>query len=299
MIFQLLLGVLQQIIGKPIGLHFLGEGREVFRVNVSGYERGMSGTFGHPGPYALYGLCILSWLLFDTRINKKSRITGIIVSTLMIVLAAGRTCIFLMLIVYAIYIMNRFFTLNIKNLLSISILIMGAFVFVILLADKLEPVINRFIDSDMNMQLNSRMIHYNIAKYYINQKTLFGFGLNNYLDLTYRDFPIQFDSNFFLSNPIHNAYLLYAVEIGVIGASIFILFLTNNFIYIFKSKRYKREDITDALKGYGTLILVYMIYNLQGWGGIQNRTLIIIIITSAFVYNNYTNLKTKTIDKEC
>ena len=58
---QLSLGFLQKLKGGALGLYFLGESRTVFRSNVSGYEMGMSGTFGHPGPYALYSLFIL-WI---------------------------------------------------------------------------------------------------------------------------------------------------------------------------------------------------------------------------------------------
>lgn len=299
LVFQLSLGILQKIIGEPLGLYFLGEGREVFRVNVSGYEKGMSGTFGHPGPYALYGLCILSWMLYDTRINNYLRKIGIIISTLIIILAAGRTSILLMMIIYFIYMINRFFYFNVKNILRILVLVVVLFTFVIIFKENLDPIIERFTNSDMDMQFNSRMIHYNIAMYYISQKPIFGFGLNNYLDLTYRDFPFEFNSNFFLCNPIHNAYLLYAVEIGIVGSIIFVMFLINNYRYIFKIIKYKSKEVTDAVKGYGALILVYMIYNLQGWGGIQNRTLITVIITSALIYNNYNRLKNKVIDKEC
>ena len=51
---QLGLGLLQKIKGGRLGLTIIGEGNDVFRLGVDGYEKGLSGTFGHPGPFGLY-----------------------------------------------------------------------------------------------------------------------------------------------------------------------------------------------------------------------------------------------------
>lgn len=295
LVLQLIIGLVQKLIGKPIGLYFLGEGRTVFRTNVSGYEKGMSGTFGHPGPYAIYALFVLSWLIFNRNIKLKMRVIGIITSTSIIILAAGRTSIMLMLIVYICYFLDKFFTFSAKNLVIILSIILLLFLSYILFYNQLQVIINRFTSSDMEMQLNSRLIHVDLALLYIKQKPLFGFGLNNYLDLTHRDFPLSVLSNFFLSNPIHNAYLLYAVEIGIIGMMIFLLFILKGFIQFFKLIKFKSyyKDTLHEIKGYLVATIVYIIYNFQGWGGIKTKILIMMFLTSAFIYNNYKLIQLK------
>lgn len=290
-IIQLIWGILQKIKGGALGLYFLGEGRYVFRTNVSGYEMGMSGSFGHPGPFAIYNLFVLTWVMFNKSISKRKRYIGIIVCSLNIVLAAGRTSIALMAIVYAFYYIINYLKINIKNFFTgIYILLICAILFYVF-KDKFQPIIDRFLKSDMEMQLNSRFKHVELAMYYIKQNPLWGFGLNNYLDLTYRDFPAKFYSDFFLCNPIHNAYLLYAVEIGIIGAGIFILFILKNFVYLAKCLNSKEKNKVYIMKGYGVALIIYIIYNFQGWAGIQNRTMIMLMLTSAFMYKNYEEIK--------
>lgn len=284
-IIQFLIGILQIIVNGPIGLNILGEGKEVFRAGVNGFEKGMSGTFGHPGPFALYSLLILSFVLFDKTINNFIRTIGIIICTLNVIISAGRTCMILMAIVYGIYYINSFKFIDIKKINSMVILFLFAIVVVIILSDEIVVVLNRFLNSDMSDQFANRLYHYEIAFKYIKEKPLFGWGLNNYLDLSYYDHPIRFYTNFFFNNPIHNAYLLYAVEIGIIGSLLFILFLFNNFRYYKNNRRNISSKNKDIFKGYIVGIIIYFIYNLQGWGGIQTRSLVFVFILNAFLYN--------------
>lgn len=290
-VIQLIIGILQKIKGGAIGLKILGEGSNVFRINVPGYEKGMSGTFGHPGPYAIYSLFILSWLLFDKKIGKGLRQVGLIVCTSIIILAAGRTSILLMGLVYFVYIFQKMFSLNAKNfLLSIFILMFMALM-ILMFHKNIQPVIDRFATSDMELQFNSRFKHVEIAIHYIKQNPIWGAGLNNYLDLTYRDYPIQFNKDFFLSNPIHNAYLLYAVEIGILGLAAYVLFLINSIRYIRRDWSKTKQDYYHVVRGYGIALFVYIIYNFQGWGGIKDKILIMLMLTSAFIYIQHNEIK--------
>lgn len=289
LVIQLVWGMLQKIIGGPIGISFLGETGDVFRISSSSFEKGMSGTFGHPGPYALYSALVLPWLLFNIRIDKKIRTLGIASSTLMILLAAGRTSIALMIMVYLLYWLDKLVHINAKNIIITFSTIVLTILILIIFKEPLTPLIERFTNSDIITQLGNRKEHFEIAKYYIQQSPIAGSGLNNYLDLTYRDFPINFSANFYLNNPIHNVYLLYAIEIGIIGVVIFIAFILNNIAYLIKCNRNINIYKLSAIKGYVISLVVYCIYNFQGWGGVQNKTLIMMILASALIYNNYKN----------
>lgn len=281
---QFLIGILQILIGGPIGLGILGESKDVFRAGVSGFEKGMSGTFGHPGPFALYSLIVISFIMFDNELKGIYRKFGVVICTLNICIAAGRTCIALMAIIYIIYGVNSLKNIDTKKIIYTIIIGFIAIIGSILMYEKILALVNRFISSDISAQFENRLYHYEIAFEYIKQKPLLGWGLNNYLDLSYYNHPIRFKTNFFFNNPIHNAYLLYAVEIGIFGSLIFVLFLLNGFKKYKKSKNYLDENIINILKGYLSGILVYSIYNFQGWGGIQTRSLLLIFILNAFIY---------------
>lgn len=294
-IFQLIIGLIQKIKGGPLGLYFLGEGRTVFRLNVTGYELGLSGTFNHPGPYAIYALIVLCWIVFDENSveSKRLRNIGIICCTLMIILAAGRTTMLLMVFAYSIKILYDVKQFNTKAILSLVVIGLFGIVLLIVFSENIMVILGRFSDSDFSMQLNSRLIHVELATKYIKESPILGAGINNYLDLTFRDYPMTFYSNFFLNTPIHNAYLLYWVEIGVVGMGLYILLILKNFIYKFKCRKSKKHIY--QIRGYLVSIIMYIIYNFQGWGGVQNRTLIMIMLASAVIYYNY-NDATKNND---
>lgn len=284
-VFQLIIGIIQIIINGPIGLGILGESKEVFRAGVSGFEKGMSGTFGHPGPFALYSLMILSFIMFDNCINKTVKNIGITICTLNILISAGRTAMILMALIFIIYYINSLKEINIKKIHRLIMIGLFGIIMCAILSDEILMVFNRFLNSDTSDQLGNRLYHYEIAFKYIKEKPLLGWGLNNYLDLSYSDHPIRFYTNFFFNNPIHNAYLLYAIEIGILGSLLFILFLVINFKWYKKNSRYLDINTNNICKGYIVGIIIYSIYNFQGWGGVQTRSLVLVILINAFLYN--------------
>lgn len=293
--FQLLLGLLQKLKGGPLGLSFLGEGYNVFRVGVSGYEKGMSGTMSHPGPYGLYAIFILSWVLFNQNINYTRKILGVSVCTLMVILAAGRTSMVLLIIVYGIYFFNCKKINTKKIIVILSTIIIGIGVLIVF-KEQLEPIVNRFTNSDVYEQSDNRKIHVDIANYYLKQSPLLGHGLNNYLDMTMRDNPMTFYSNFYFRNPIHNLYLLQCVEIGIIGALMYGLFLITGLARII-ALRNRKNYFVNIAKGCGSAVVVYCIYNLQGYGGLETKILLLCILSLALINNIYISLKLDCLDE--
>lgn len=290
LILQIILGILQIIKGGALGLKILGEGNNAFRVGVSGYERGFSGTFGHPGPMALYANFILIMLLFDKELKKMYRLTGIIVSTIIIIVAAGRTSVIIMILAYGLYFILEYKMYKMKDLIILIISIFSLFTILLLMSNEIKVIVNRFINSDSTQQFSNRIEHILVGLYYIKQKPLLGVGLNNYLDYTYKDFPSSFNTNFFLWNPIHNAFIQYAVEIGILGVIILYYFLLNNIGIYFKMKNKLKKSEKSILVGSIIVIFVWIGYGFQGWGGIQTRSLVMLFLNCSLVVNKYLNL---------
>ena len=291
LLIQLVLGLLQKVKGSALGLVILGEGFDIFRASVSGYEKGFSGTFGHPGPMALYANYLLAILLFNKNIKPKIRISGVILSSIIIIVAAGRTSILIMFLIFAIYILNDLIKLNAQSILVSMGIVSGGVVSFIMFFERIKPLISRFTDSDISFQYNNRMKHIVLGMEYIKENPLLGLGLNNYLDNTYNDYPFQFSTNFYLSNPIHNAFILYGVEIGLIGLIVFALFLINNVIMYNKINKKINIEERNVLKGSLTVLIIWCVYALQGWGGVQTRSLLILLLSSSIIYSIYNNYK--------
>lgn len=293
LLLQLLFGLIQIYINGPIGLSFLGESSKVFRDYTTGFEKGFSGTFGHPGPIGTYALFIYTWTLYLKDINKILRQVIIIISGLIIILSAGRTSIILLMLISIVYLLQKR-KIKRKNIIYFSLMSSILFIVFGLFSNKIFSsilkLINRFINSDLSHQFNSRVYHWEIALNYIKEKPILGWGINNYLDITYNQFPMSFNNDFFLNNPIHNLYLLYAVEIGIVGLFIFLMIVLKNFVYYIKAKKNLiLKDYLMIMKGFILSILVFCIYNLQGWGGVKSRIFIMFVLASAFIYNLYKN----------
>lgn len=286
---QLILGILQIIKGSGLGLRILGESGDVFRLGVTGYERGFSGTFGHPGPIALYANIILIMFLFDKETKKTYRNWALIISTIIIIMAAGRTSILIMLLVYGFYF--AFESRLLKKIILIFVLLISTVIALSVFSNEFNIILARFTDSDMNQQYDNRLEHVLVGIEYIKQKPLLGLGLNNYLDNTYRDYPASFYDNFLLWNPIHNAAIQYAVEIGIIGVSTFYYFLLSNLVLYFKIKNKIKISEKNVLKGSVLVIVIWIIYGFQGWGGIQTRSLLMLFLNCSLISNKYYKLK--------
>lgn len=283
-IFQFIVGILQILRDGPVGLYILGEGSEVFRLGVSNYEKGFSGTLGHPGNLGLYALLILSWCLFSVKYKKDSiNFTGIIISTLIIIIAAGRTAILIMVLVYFIYTLKEAAKFEVKKMILLAATFLILIIIMLLFKDYINEIINRFTASDMGVQVENRYIHIELGITYFQTHPIFGIGLNNYLDYTSIDFPESFYNNFYLSNPIHNVYILYLAEIGISGLVVYVISILSNLVYYFKTPSTNRVVIS----GFLIALLCYAIYNFQGWGGLFTRSLIMIYFNSALIYNIY------------
>lgn len=293
LIIQFIIGIFQKILNGPVGLGILGESVTVFRVSVTGYEKGFSGTFGHPGDFALHALMILTINLFSKRIDRVIRNAGISISTIIIILSAGRSSILIMIFIFSIYYIIEIFRFDVKKFITYISSLMVAIFLCIVFREKLILIINRFAQSDIQKQLESRLTHFSVGFYYIKRNPLLGLGLNNYLDNTYRDFPNKFGTHFSLSNPIHNIFILYAVELGIIGLAIFIVFLISTIKRAQITKRLVDSRTKSLINGCILAIFAWGMYSLQGWASSKTRGLLMLFISCGILANQYYKIRYK------
>lgn len=259
-LFQMLIGTLQIIKGDVLGLSFLGEG--VLR-SANGYEKGMSGTVGHPGDFSLFLLFCLVMFLFNSQKNSLY----IILCILGLVLGQSRTALVIMLVVFILY----WFSSKGKR---ISYKSMGVLFLMILstpfIVNLFGMIMSRFFNSDLSTQEENRRIHYELALKLFSLKEHFALGPNASLTATSIYFPYEFQRGvFYYVHPIHNAFLVYFIETGILGGGLYILLncvcLWNAALVFREKPSIKRSRIIS----FGIWILVISAYSMTGWAGIK------------------------------
>lgn len=309
---QFIIGVLQILKGKAIGLHFLGESHSVFRSGVEGLEKGMSGTMAHPGTLAIYSVFVLSIMIFINRELIREKYIFLIVTIFTIILTFSRTSMLLMFGVVGcallFYVLNnsdkrlgKFFS-NIKsirlNRKTISIaLIVGVVIIsaTFLFKGQITAVINRFTSSDMELQANSRTWHARIGINVYKEREHFAYGANNYTYVIREKYPKEYAAKrFHYIQPVHNLYVLYLVEIGLIGVVTYIVLYGKLILDILRIKFIRGKVNRAIIMSTGVWALAIMLYNLTGWSAAKDYFIQIMWIVIGL--NMSANLSNKGVE---
>lgn len=281
-IVQCTLGILQILKGGSLGLSFLGESDRVFRAGVVGLEKGMSGTLAHPGTMAIFILFCLTMIIFNKDIKFRKIYIGF--SVVAIILSFARTSIVLMcgvILVYCLLNENKF-KLTYKKLIFMVVLAISLVIGIIIFQEKIEVVLNRFINSDFSYQIAGRGSHSEIAKTMYEQRENWAYGANNYIFISKDMYPIQYAAGIFnYIFPVHNLYYLYLIELGICGVVVYILLnltcvvnLIRRFFVKGCSKQYKSMLLSASI-----WISIIMAYNFTGWSGAKDMLLYCMWIT--------------------
>lgn len=306
---QLIIGIMQIIKGGPLGLRFIGESNAVFRQGVVGFEKGMSGTMAHPGTLALYSIFTLAILIFVTKDYVKEKNIYIAASILTTLLSFARTSIVLMCMVifFAImyYIISKRssrnnkkamssyfkeFKLNKKNItvgiIILGLIIAGAFVF----RSPMAALVNRFIGSDMEFQAGGRNWHTELALREYRNREHFAFGANNYTYVMKERHIDKYNEGIFqYVQPVHNLYVLYLVELGLIGVLVYIMLYGQLVIRVLRIRKFKSNNMKSIILSTGVWALAVMIYNLTGWSAAKDyfmNIMWIVIGMNVFVFSS-------------
>lgn len=294
--FQFIVGVSQIITDGSIGLTMLGESNRPFRINVPESEKGMGGTLGHPGTLAIFLTLLFPFLLTQFINAEKIKIKVISIVALMIgflsiLLTNARTSIVLVVIstfviVFGNYYIRNKHKMNVKKIKTYLLLILVLVTSGVIIM--LDDIKERFLYSDFSFQIGGRtaiselgisVIFKNISNF------LFGVGLNNYTDNT-----SKFGSDFLHTQPVHNLYLLFWAEGGMLYLLVYLLLLI--IIIVKMIKVILKGSYNLATKALSVLVSLSIIifYNFTGWSMFHNQLFFlfaIIVIISALVFHYY------------
>lgn len=282
--FQFIVGILQILKGGALGLYVLGESEKVFREGVLGLEKGMSGTLAHPGTLGIFSLFCLSMFIFAKNIRGRQRNIILTIST--IVLTFARTSIALMCVLISLYfiIENRKvkkIRITYKHIMVSMVMIIVFLVGNYLFNDKIQVVFNRFANSDFDNQVEGRSEHSQIALEIFKEREHWAYGPNNYVFVSEKFYPIQYAQKVFnYIYPVHNLYLLYLVELGIVGVTTYVLI---NFSIIFNFIRrlnyQQNNSYMQMLASTSAWTIIFLAYNFTGWSGAKDYLVYIMWIS--------------------
>lgn len=284
--FESLLAFYQKITGGVLGLAFLGETIDAFRVHEIAGEasRGIAGTFEHSADFAIFCLFTLCFLLVNKKVFKNTVLyyVTILIDLLALFLSDSRTALVLCAIVFCIYIIKN---LRISSGGFAIARESGLWALMILIVMPLAFILNANLASKLNIEsllysANIRLTQWGEALIYILQSPLVGHGANNYVDFMYTNHFSAYNAIWNFQNPVHNTYLLFWFDLGIGGLITVILMQVK--YSIVGVKKCKSNPI---FLSSGAFILISLIYWFTGWA-FMKKTIIFFLWTAYGLVNN-------------
>ncbi len=301
-ILQCILAICYPILGMTSVVELFREG-----VSIRAESRpGAPGTFTHPNNLGGYMTYIVSFFFVCYLMGYKKRESLVwgLIAFFVLIFTFSRTAlvaaIAALIVIVLIYTTKNSSIFSIKNLFTrILPLLFAAVAFIFF-----TPIKDSFVGSNMDDMMLARLMHFYCGYEIITEYPLLGVGLNAHLEYirTHISFGAMFgDVNkifwmaeeFMFSNPIHNIFLLFLSELGIIGTLPILYFIVKRFYGI---KNILRSDSTDAYKIMSLysigLICCVCIHGMADWAPmhtlLRNIWMLVLFVTALnrYRYNN-------------
>ena len=215
---------------------------------------GAVGTMSHPnalGSYASYYFTFFSACFFTAYKRRESAILAGL-AFVVIVLSASRSALLAAVValvgIVVFYVYRRYKLLSLQSILK-GIIPLGVFIALLLTG----PLSFLFSDiEDLDEMTTSRLMHYYCGYEIFQDHPLVGVGLNTHLiylvenssaimlEQVFDATDIWQPEEFMFNNPIHNIWIIFIVELGLIG---FLPMLAFVIWYIATFKRRTRHSL--------------------------------------------------------
>ena len=290
-ILQSILTLCYPILGITQVIELFHEG-----VSIRAEERpGAPGTFAHPnvlGGYMAYIVSFFTACYILGYQKRKSLIFGLLAFFVLIftfsrsALLATIIAIIIMILILATKNSSIFSIKNIFTRILPSLVAAAALIF-------LTPIKNSFIGSNMDEMMIARLMHYYCGFETIVDHPIIGVGLNAHLEyirthINPRVFALFNQlawrpEQFIFSNPIHNIFLIFLTEFGILGTLPIIYFIGHKFHKIKSILREKTSVEYQIAELFSIgLLCCLLIHGMSDWAPL-NTTLRNIWIFTFFI----------------
>ena len=296
-VFQALLAICQFFSQSSLGLKHFEAG--IFNANIPGvatfFVQGVKfirayGTAPHPNVLAIF-LLVSIFCLYYLYLTRTPRMgVRMIQMTLLFILMLGlfltfsRAVIIVFVAGSLLFLLIAFFKFKELKFKIIGLFLLFTVVcllFTILFWPEFQA---RFLGTSLGEQAVTLRVYYNdIALSAIQEKPILGLGLGNFTWYLFNNYQFE---EFWLYQPVHNLYLLIAVEIGIIGLIVFLIFIAK---ILLKGLRqvFRREILLTAYCLLGTFLALALIDH-YFWTIQQGRLVfwIVLAIISGLILKN-------------
>ncbi len=236
-VFQSIIAILQFFKQSSLGLKHFEAG--VFSPGIPGvatffvdsYKLMRSyGTTSHPNVLAVFLFASIFFLYFLYIQPNSRKTTRIILMSALAVLMLGLMLTFSRAVIIVffgstiLFLGISFFRYNSRSKFKIIALFLLVLVYAGMIAFILLPEISsRFLSTSYHEQSVTLRVYYNkIAISGIFDNPFLGLGIGNFVWHLFNNYQLK---EFWLYQPVHNLYLLIAVETGIIGLLAFLIFI--------------------------------------------------------------------------
>lgn len=261
MVIQSIFGLLQHYSGSSLGLGILGESdvllEQELRKTVSSRVGGTIGYTNDLAKYLSFFFPITISLLFSTlkRIDRFFYLSTLVLMVLAVFFTLSRVA--WMGMAFSAGIVFLFQRKNKGKKIQYPLI---AFLLIVLvLASQIDLIRQRFISEDTG-SARSRLTTSAVAAKIILDHPLLGIGANNYQTIVAKYGDSRNPETFTMA--VHNMYLLYLAETGIIGFGIFLWLNLNLFGALWKSAHLSSAYVQSL--GIGALG-AYLSLSLQGF----------------------------------
>lgn len=238
-------------------------------------RRGMTsaiGTFGHPGHLALYSLIMLGFFVacYLNRFNRKWSGYLILFNSITLILTFSRTTLICTVLIMPILILIY---KQGKKIFSLKSVIAYLTLFMLLLAVVyVSPLSYLFLESDSNVQVTNRFVHWTLGYQMWEISKWIGVGINTHVYYMLNKLSVNIaaditltDTFFFLRSPIHNIHVIVLAEAGMIGLGTWFYFYWNRFVTYYKYCRTANPINNIFNLTFICLLLGTFLYGFFGW----------------------------------
>jgi len=222
-ILELGLGLSQMILRKAIQGPFYFIGERLFDINTLGIAKASLngidflrpyGSFSHPNSLAGFYLLLYFFVLTNKNINKHIylKFIALFVFSILVFISFSKIAILTYLVLNIFYLLKNKASCKICNISKVATSFVLSAIFMFAQTDLLT------VDKRIELAKNSLSI--------IGKSPLFGVGIYNYLVA-----QSTFTSKYFLffNQPVHNIFLLFVAEFGLLMTAFLIFKLVTKF----------------------------------------------------------------------
>jgi len=254
----------------------------------NGTRAGAIGILVTPANLGLFSV-LASGFFFSAWLNdfkKQLSLFALAIAAITIILTYSRTSyVTLVVILFALFYISKNADKPLLSIKSFFLAVVPAAIVLYWLVF-LSPFSATFLKTDADEMYKARLDHYAMGMELFRISPVVGVGINSHLEFVNQSVGLSkhIHNEFLTSNPIHNTHLIILAETGIIGLTIWVLFI----LATIRKARINISQNVNAIFSLAqiSLLMVFIIYGFTDWAPVSHSTFPIFLLFTYF-FNKY------------